>query len=94
MVISTHSCCLIFNFQINNIVSIVESGQAMDNTLVAAAGKTCAVVIYDPPSTSSSDDDNNTTSIELATLSSFSVSLLYKLSLRRLKNDLFIITSK
>ena len=63
---------LIFNFQINNIVSIVESGQAMDNSLVAAAGKTCAVVIYDPPSTSSSDDDSNTTSIEIATLSSFS----------------------
>lgn len=60
---------LIFNFQINNIVSIVESGQAMDNTLVAAAGKTCALVIYDPPSSSDSgaNGGNSTISIDVTT---------------------------
>jgi hypothetical protein len=31
---------LVFNFQLSNVVSIVESGQAMDNTLLAAAGTT------------------------------------------------------
>jgi len=40
---------LVFNFQLSNIVSIVESGQAMDNTLLAAGGTTCGLVIYDPP---------------------------------------------
>jgi hypothetical protein len=39
---------LVFNFQLSNIVSIVESGQAMDNTLLAAGGTTCGLVIYDP----------------------------------------------
>jgi len=67
---------LIFNFQINNIVSIVESGQAMDNTLVAAAGKTCALVIYDPPSSSTTDNGGNSSSLSVnafTTTTSYSI---------------------
>jgi len=69
---------LIFNFQINNIVSIVESGQAMDNTLVAAAGKTCALVIYDPPSSSAGDANggNSTMSIDVTTRATLPYSAL------------------
>jgi len=73
---------LIFNFQINNIVSIVESGQAMDNTLVAAAGKTCALVIYDPPSSSAGDANggNSTMSIDVTTHATLPYSALSHLA--------------